>query len=68
MRDFDNELADLLAVMDADPIGRHLIQPQFHKLLDEMRAAGLTPPQGLDTLDTTLIDEGVEADFDNFPV
>lgn len=47
---------------------RLALQPQFTCLLDKMTAAGEPVPARLRRLDAALIDEAIEARFDNLPV
>lgn len=67
-KDFDTELYTLMDRMQAAPAMRYRLQPQFNRLLGEMRGAGRPVPQRLNDLNAALIDEAVEAQFDNLPL
>ncbi len=47
---------------------RLALQPEFTRVLDRMRSAGVKIPQRLKRLDETLCEEAVEDSFDNMPV
>ncbi len=65
---YETRLYDILDEMQRDPIHRYEHQPEFHKVLVQMRNAGQNIPVRLEELDRRLVDEAVEAQFDNFPV
>lgn len=52
----------------ADPSVRLALQPEFHKVLQRLRAEGEAVPFRLRRLEAVLCDEATEARFDNMPV
>lgn len=52
----------------ADEAERLALQPEFSKVLERLEAEGQQVPAHLRRLDAALIDEAVEARFDNMPV
>lgn len=62
------ELHDLLDRIEQHPVDRHLLQPELHRLLARMKAAGEEVPERLREFDQKLVEEGVEAQFDNLPL
>lgn len=44
------------------------IQPQFSRIMDQMRERGVKLPPRLRQLDAALCEDAVEARFDNMPV
>jgi hypothetical protein len=62
------DLEALLKQLDTRSADRHLLQPKLHELLQKMRAAGDDVPARLEDLDRKLVEEAVEAQFDNLPL
>lgn len=52
----------------ADAVARLKLQPQFSRVLEQLTAEGANVPARLRELDAALVDEVVEARFDNMPV
>ncbi len=52
----------------AGPSARLALQPQFSQILHNIAARGERVPGRLRSLDALLIDEAIEARFDNMPV
>ena len=50
------------------PSNRHIHQPALHAILTNMRQAGMPVPHRLVELENSMLDEAVEAQFDNLPV
>ncbi len=55
-------------IAKAEPERRLALQPQFSELLERMKSAGQTVPNRMRDLDAALIEEAIEARFDNMPV
>ena len=55
-------------IMCAGGSDRLALQPEFARVLDRIRAAGLKVPSRLRQLEDRLGDEMVEDQFDNMPV
>lgn len=47
---------------------RHLLQEDLHMLVERMLEAGLELPKRVRLLDDFLMEERIEAQFDNMPV
>jgi hypothetical protein len=52
----------------ATPCARRTLQPKLERVLGQFRDSGLKAPRRLVRLNSALIDEVVEARFDNMPV
>ncbi|MBK0329133.1 hypothetical protein I5535_17795 [Rhodobacteraceae bacterium F11138] len=52
----------------AEPAARLALQPQFSQALFRMAAHGERVPVRMRSLDARLMDEAIEARFDNMPV
>jgi len=63
-----NEATKLLDDLRRAGDKRHLLQPRLHALLHDMEMHGLPVSATLRQLDQDLLDEAVEAQFDNMPV
>ncbi len=59
-------LEQKIAVAGAET--RLALQPQFSRVLDRMAAGGERVPVRMRRLDAALVDEAIEAQFDNMPV
>lgn len=57
-------------LQDIDTAGetRYTLQPRLHALLHDMEVIGTRVPPRLRQLDHDLLDEAVEAQFDNLPI
>jgi len=55
-------------IAGAAPDTRLRLQPEFTRLLDRLRQQGEQVPSHLRQLDARLMDEAIEAGFDNLPV
>ena len=55
-------------IVAADGKQRLLLQPKLHELLAELKSAGIRVPRDLTQFDAELIEESIEARFDNMPV
>ncbi|MCE8007859.1 hypothetical protein [Aestuariivita sp.] len=55
-------------IANASPTGRLSLQPQLQKILIHLEADGVAVPRRLQKLNAELIDEVIEARFDNVPV
>ena len=44
------------------------LQPEFARVIDKMKAAGLAVPARMRSLDVALTEEAIEDRFDNMPV
>ncbi len=66
--ELEAKLYAILDDMQRDAAHRHRLQPQYHAILQQMEDEGVPVPQRLQELDMRLIDEAVEAQFDNMPV
>jgi len=55
-------------IVGATGSARLSMQPEFARVLDRMRAAGIKVPSRLRQLEDRLGDEMVEDQFDNMPV
>ncbi|MFK7877011.1 MAG: hypothetical protein AB8B71_14710 [Paracoccaceae bacterium] len=62
--------ADTLAmeIQSATPAARLKLQPEFGKLLQDMAKSGARVPARLRNLHEQLLEEAIEARFDNFPI
>ncbi len=64
-----NELNELMRKIEsAHPDARRLHQPQLSKLIEELTAAGEHVPARAKNLNEELLNDAIEARFDNFPV
>ena len=52
----------------ADDVGKLTFQSELHKVIAEMRIAGIAVPLHLQELDEQLTDEATESRFDNLPI
>lgn len=52
--------------MDADR--RYILQPALDDVISRLRGTGAVVPRNIAELNTVLIDEAIEAQFDNLPV
>lgn len=52
----------------ANPTARLALQPQFSRVLEHLTARGHSVPRYMRQLDAALMEEVVEARFDNMPV
>lgn len=59
-------LEDMIA--HAAPERRIALQPQFSRVLDRLRSQGQQVPTRMRDLDAALVDEVIEARFDNMPI
>ena len=66
--ELEAKLYALLDDMPGDAAHRYRLQPQYHAILKQMEDEGIPVPVRLQDLDMRLIDEAVEAQFDNMPV
>lgn len=55
-------------ITEAAPEKRLALQPQFSRLLVKLKEQGQTVPVRMRRLDSVLVDEVIEARFDNMPV
>ncbi|MFK7754575.1 MAG: hypothetical protein AB8B51_18755 [Sedimentitalea sp.] len=55
-------------LISAGPEARLSLQPKFSDILQKLSASGQRVPRRLRDLDELLLDEAVEARFDNMPV
>ena len=55
-------------ISEAGPEKRLALQPQFSKVLSRLRSEGQAVPVRMRQLDSILVDEAIEARFDNMPV
>lgn len=55
-------------ISDASAATRLRLQPEFTRILDRLRREGQPVPSRLRQLDAVLVDEAIEARFDNLPV
>ena len=55
-------------ITQASSATRLALQPEFSRVLNNLRAVGATVPARFRRLDLALADEVVEARFDNMPV
>lgn len=62
--------ADQLAkeIRHASPETRLRLQPELGRLLQELEQAGTTVPARLRNLHEQLLEEAIEAQFDNLPI
>ena len=52
----------------AGPGARLDLQPEFSRVLESLSRDGVTVPRRLKQLEAALVDEAIEARFDNMPV
>lgn len=64
------ETADKLekAILAGSPKKRLELQPELHKIVEDMVAHGVHVPPRIRDLNTVLLDESIEDRFDNMPV
>ncbi|MGK7652552.1 MULTISPECIES: hypothetical protein [unclassified Roseovarius] len=55
-------------ILDLEEAERYRLQPRLAGLLGQMRHAGEPVPSQLQRLNETLLDEAIEAQFENMPV
>ncbi|MEP1930175.1 MAG: hypothetical protein ABJI96_09355 [Paracoccaceae bacterium] len=55
-------------IASASPVNRRRMQPEFNRVLVTLRSEGVPVPAHLRKLDSELLDEVIEARFDNMPV
>lgn len=55
-------------ISGANASTRLRLQPEFTRLLDRMRDEGEKVPERWRALDAALVDEAIEARFDNMPL
>ena len=55
-------------ILDLGTEERYRLQPRLAGLLGQMRQAGERIPPDMARLNDTLLDEAIEAQFDNMPV
>lgn len=55
-------------ISGANGATRLQLQPEFTRILDKLRAQGGDVPDRLKELDSVLVDEAIEARFDNMPL
>lgn len=55
-------------ILDLKEGERYRLQPRLAGLLGQMRNAGEPVPAEMQRLNETLLDEAIEAQFDNMPV
>lgn len=63
---FASDLA--LQISQADAAERLRLRPKLDRALQNIRLEGLAVPRRLQTLNDELLDEAIEAEFDNLPV
>ena len=66
--ELEAKLYAILDDMQRDAAHRHRLQPEYHAILKQMADKGVPVPPRLQDLDMRLIDEAVEAQFDNMPI
>lgn len=55
-------------ILDLGATERYRLQPRLAGLLGQMRQAGVKIPSEMARLNDELLDEAIEAQFDNMPV
>ncbi|KRS11995.1 hypothetical protein XM53_13535 [Roseovarius atlanticus] len=55
-------------ILDLDEAERYRLQPRLAGLLGQLRHAGEPVPSEMQRLNATLLDEAIEAQFENMPV
>ena len=58
----------LLEIKAKDPANRFALQSRLDHLIHEMEAQSLPIDRGVRTLNKQLLDEAIEAQFENLPV
>ena len=66
--ELEAKLYAILDDMQRDAAHRYRLQPEYHAILKQMADEGVPVPPRLQDLDMRLIDEAVEAQFDNMPI
>ncbi|SHF30116.1 hypothetical protein SAMN05444279_12619 [Ruegeria intermedia] len=67
--DFSAEIARLeRQLREANLETRLALQPSVSKVIDRMRAEGVPVPTRLRLLDAALVEDALEAKFDNLPI
>ena len=66
--ELEAKLYAILDDMQRDAAHRHRLQPEYHAILKQMADEGVPVPPRLQDLDMRLIDEAVEAHFENMPI
>jgi hypothetical protein len=64
------ESAEIMSreIAKASDFNRRRMQPEFNRVLVTLRSEGVPVPAHLRRLDTALLDEVIEARFDNMPI
>lgn len=57
-----------MRIKEASPDQRLAMQPEFGRVLQELEQAGTTIPARLRNLHEQLLEEAIEAQFDNLPI
>ncbi|OUD10592.1 hypothetical protein BVC71_03620 [Marivivens niveibacter] len=65
---FEARLNEVLSKIQNSSAGRYKHQPALNAVLTNMRDSGLPIPHRLVELNNSMLDEAVEAQFDNLPV
>ena len=69
MTQFTSEAETLNQHISNMPSGdRHLMQPHVQRLIDKMHQNGQAVPNAMRRLNDRLVDDAIEAQFDNMPV
>lgn len=55
-------------IMSMDEGKRHILQPQLDTVIARMKHSGAAVPHDITQLNNALLDEAIEAQFDNLPV
>lgn len=55
-------------ILSADKDRRHELQPNLEVVLRRLRLSGHAIPAEIERLNATLLEEAIEAQFDNMPV
>ncbi|QBF32558.1 hypothetical protein [Thalassococcus sp. S3] len=55
-------------IASSNAAGRQSLQPKLHKLIVQLGENGFDVPRRLKRLDNELVEEAIEARFDNMPV
>ena len=66
--DYHLELQNLVDKIEAKAEDRYAMQPALHALILQMQSVGLPVDAKFLSLERSLRDEAVEAQFDNLPV
>ena len=69
MADLNDQLAKLKEeILNGDPETRHRFEPQMAELIEDMENQGGSVPCDIRCLHEELVNEAIEAQFDNMPV